>query len=126
MAQSRKYRSKKCTYNDIDFDSTLERDYYIYLKNNKEKLGICDIQLQVPFILQEKCRVNGKALREIKYTCDFLLAYLDGHEEVIDTKGSKFNCTNEFKLKWKMLKFKHRDEYIYRIVSKKKGEFIDI
>ncbi|NFS29005.1 DUF1064 domain-containing protein [Clostridium botulinum] len=42
------YRGKKYTYNNIEFDSSPEKDYYIKLMNDK---GVSNLQVHPKFIL---------------------------------------------------------------------------
>ena len=83
-----KYGAIKCKYNGIEFDSKKERDRYIELKQ-LERLGIIsDLQLQVPFVLQDGFEFNGKKILPIKYIADF--TYWENGELVIeDVKREK-------------------------------------
>ena len=49
-----KIKHKKTTVDNITFDSKTEANYYEYIRDNKEKLNIKEIELQPQFILQEK------------------------------------------------------------------------
>ena len=93
----------KVCYEGISFASKLERDYYIYLKTQ----DIRDLQVQVPFILQEKFRLNGKMIREIKYIADFTYYDKEDKFHVIDTKGW---LTDVFKLKAKLFAYRYKTE----------------
>ena len=42
------------TVDGIKFDSETEAKYYMYIRDNKEKLNIKEIELQPEFILQQK------------------------------------------------------------------------
>lgn len=119
-----RYYHKKTVVNNIVFDSETEAKYYLYLIENKAKLGIKGFDRQKEFIIQPKYiltpegeridYVNDKQFKKeqkkypgctiaaIKYVCDFKITYLDGRVEVIDIKGVK---TPEFKIKEKMFNF---------------------
>ena len=80
--------TEKRTYNGIVFDSILEMKYYRDVLLPKVESGeIINYVLQKPYELQPKFVHNGKTIRPIQYVADFYIAYKDGSEEVIDTKG---------------------------------------
>lgn len=100
-----KYRSRKTEVDGITFDSAKEAKYYIELKLRQKAGEIASFELQPTFILQEGFRTkNGKKEREIRYKADFRVVYLDGREEIVDTKGYK---TKDYLLKRKMLLFRY-------------------
>lgn len=94
-----KYKAKKKEIDGISFDSHSEAQYYLYLKDKKEKGEILDFFLQPKFTLQEAFEKNGKKFREIKYIADFEILYPNGDREVVDVKGFE---TPDFKIKKKM------------------------
>lgn len=80
--------TEKRTYNGIVFDSILEMKYYRDVLLPKVESGeVINYVLQKPYELQPKFVHNGKTIRPIQYVADFYIAYKDGSEEVIDTKG---------------------------------------
>lgn len=80
--------TEKRTYNGIVFDSILEMKYYRDVLLPKVESGeVTNYVLQKPYELQPKFVHNGKTIRPIQYVADFYIAYKDGSEEVIDTKG---------------------------------------
>ena len=80
--------TEKRTYNGIVFDSILEMKYYRDVLLPKVESGeVINYVLQKPYELQPKFVHNGKTIRRIQYVADFYIAYKDGSEEVIDTKG---------------------------------------
>ena len=80
--------AEKRTYNGIVFDSILEMKYYRDVLLPKVESGeVINYVLQKPYELQPKFVHNGKTIRPIQYVADFYIAYKDGSEEVIDTKG---------------------------------------
>ena len=99
-----KYHNKKVEIDGIKFDSTMESEYYLYLKDLKEKGIVTNFEMQVKYLLQEKFKYKETTIREINYIADFKVTYSDVHEEVIDVKGQ---ILNDFKLKRKMLIFKY-------------------
>lgn len=119
-----KYHNIKCEYNGLKFDSKTEMEYYKHLLELQEKGIVKEIKTQIPYALQDKFKYKGKTQREINYVADFVVLYSDGHEEVIDTKGSLHNIDPVFKLKRKLLlcKYPHID---FRVIIKegKKGDY---
>lgn len=81
------------------------------------------MQIQVPFLLQESFKFDGKTIRPIKYVADFVYVK-DGITYVEDVKPSPILATADFKLKWKMLKNRYRDMYKYIIVYREKGNWV--
>lgn len=102
-----KYGAAKVHVNGIKFDSIMEAKYYVYLlKEKATKKNIREIKMQVPFILQEKIRKNGKTILPINYIADFVIEYTNDTTRVVDIKGA---VTADFKLKRKMFEFKYRN-----------------
>ena len=110
-----KYKNKKVEYNGIVFDSTKEKNRYIFLKAQEELGKIHDLQLQVkyeliPAIKEEyvehlktKDRVKTRTVQlAITYTCDFQY-YKNGELVIEDVKSSPKMLTKEYALKKKML-----------------------
>ena len=102
-----KYKNKLKTIDGITFHSRKEANYYQELKFRKMGKDIVDFVLQPKFELQEGFRLNGKKIRPITYKADFLIHHNDGTKEVVDVKGYR---TEVFNIKWKMLKYLHKDE----------------
>lgn len=82
-----KYGNRKIVVDGISFDSKEEARYYELLKRKKAKGEIINFELQPRYILQPAFKHNGKTIRSITYTADFLVYHLNGSEEVIDVKG---------------------------------------
>lgn len=95
-----KYHAKKTTVDGMTFDSKKEADYYCELKMRRMAKEIIDFDLQVPFVLQDSFKHDGKTIRAIKYIADFVVKHKDGSEEVVDVKGMR---TDVYMLKKKML-----------------------
>jgi|TARA_R100000734_G_scaffold19149_2_gene18624 hypothetical protein len=84
---------KKVMQDGIKFDSKLELYFYNLLK--KEKIPFI---FQEKFVLLQKFRYNGSAVREMTLTVDFSIPQ---HDMIVDTKGFQ---RNDNKIKWKLLK----------------------
>lgn len=105
-----KYGAIKCKYNGIEFDSKKERDRYIELRKLEITGIISDLQLQVPFVLQDSFEFNDKKILPIKYIADF--TYWENGELVIeDVKGKK---TAVYELKKKMFMYRYK-KYIREV-----------
>jgi len=116
--KSNKLHAIKKNVDGITFHSTLESEYYIYLKQQKKEGLIKDFSLQPKFVLQEKFIVIDKVIYKgshtdfkklqrkfgntqaaITYTADFLIINNDNSEVLIDTKGK---TTDVFTIKKKL------------------------
>lgn len=115
-----KYNNKKAYIGELKFDSQLEAEYYTYLQENKDELGICKIELQVPFLLIDTIKYNGHTYSKIQYKRDFKVIYNNGIIEVLDTKGVE---TSVFRLKRRLLLERYPDINFY-CVNKVKGKWI--
>jgi hypothetical protein len=82
-----KYKARKTTVDNIQFDSAAEARYYVELKLLKRAKKIKDFERQPVFVLVEPFKKNGKKYRGTKYKADFLVTNLDGSQEVVDVKG---------------------------------------
>ena len=100
-----KYHNQKTTVDGIVFDSKHEADAYCRLLLYKRANLVKDIELQVPFELQEGYEFNGKKIRPITYVADFVFIDCDGIKHVVDAKGMR---TEVYKIKKKMFEFKYR------------------
>jgi len=109
-----KYGNKKTVVDGIKFDSKKEAAYYQELKLRKRARDIIDFELQPKFTLQPSFKKDGKTIRAITYTADFIV-YSDGKTEIVDVKASKFFQTNVFRIKWKMLQYKLRNDEGYTL-----------
>ncbi|WP_342441496.1 DUF1064 domain-containing protein [Lysinibacillus sp. FSL K6-0075] len=79
--------AKKCIYNYIEFDSETERDYFIFLINQKEKGLIKDFERQVRYVVQKGFILQGKKKLDRIYTADFVVVFNDNSKILIDVKG---------------------------------------
>lgn len=100
-----KYRNKKIVIDNIKFDSKLEANRYAELELLQRTKVISNLKLQVPFVLQEGFKKNGKSYQAIKYIADFVYEE-NGRTVVEDTKGVE---TDVFKIKHKLFEKKYPD-----------------
>jgi hypothetical protein len=115
----RKYGNKSVIHDGIKFASTVEGDYYLYLKQLQEEGIISNLRMQVPYEIipavwgTRTVQLKTKS-KEVKYSiqkathylADFV--YIDtatGKEHVIDVKGRTAPLTQEFKLKRKLMQY---------------------
>lgn len=107
------------------FDSKTEADYYEVLLKRQNEGEISNLDRQRPFILQEKFKMdNGEGVRKIEYFSDF--TYIEnGQLVIIDAKGSLFNIEETYKIKWKLLKYIHKD-CRFEIILKSKDVWYNI
>ena len=116
-----KYNNRRMAVDGYIFVSKDEAKYYELLKDKKAKGLIVNFELQPNYELQPSFKRDGKTIRAITYTADFLIYHLDGSEEVIDVKGMEtqqgimrrkmFWCKYpEQKLTWLCRNLKHGDE----------------
>lgn len=101
MAKS-KYGNKKVTVDCIEFDSKLEADYYLHLKQLHKDGVVESFEMQKQYILLDAYVMNGKKRQSMKFTLDFVVHYADGTVQVVDIKGSKFAVSRDFPLRKKM------------------------
>lgn len=89
-----KYGNKRCVFNNIKFDSILERDRYIVLNDMAARGEIHSLLLQPVFALE----INSMKICD--YRADF--SYIDkaGLYHVEDAKGVK---TKEYSIKKKLM-----------------------
>lgn len=113
-----KYNSKKIVIDGIKFDSKVEGEFYIYLKDLKEQGKIKDIILQEKLILQEGFKKDGKTFRPITYTVDFTFKTNKGELIRVDVKGME---TQQGNLKRKMYEYKYKEPLYWVAKSKKYG-----
>lgn len=100
-----KYNNKKTQVDMYVFDSALEAKRYRQLALLERAGEISNLRLQVPFLLQDSFRKNGKTFRKIEYIADFVYEE-KGKKIVEDTKGVK---TDVFKMKQKLFEYKYPD-----------------
>ena len=119
-----KYGNVKVVVDNIKFDSKMESNYYLYLKEQKSKNLIKDFELQPAFVLQPSFKKNNKAYRKIEYKADFKIIHNDDSISIIDIKGME---TTEFKLKKKIFEYKYKDLHLKCLTYiKKYGGWIEL
>lgn len=118
-----KYKARKTVVDGLNFDSKLESDYYIHLKEKQLRGEIQSFHLQPIFTLQEGFRKNGKWIRPILYKADFEIINLDDSIEIVDVKGFE---TADFKIKKKL--FEKKFDYSLTLVKyvKKFGGWVTV
>lgn len=100
-----KFNAKKIVYNGIEYDSTREAGFAKLLDSMNVKY-----QYQAEVTLQEAFSVDGEKIQDICLTVDFLVE----SEYFVDVKGY---ITQDFAIKWKMLKNKFRETRKYFLVK---------
>lgn len=108
-----KYNNTKVQVDGYIFDSVLESKRYKQLALLERAKQIKNLRLQVPFLLQESFRKNGKVYKKIEYIADFVYEE-NGQTVVEDTKGIK---TDVFKIKQKLFEYRY-PELTLHIVTK--------
>lgn len=109
-----KYGNIKTEYNGVVFMSKKESKYAEQLdflkKASKDHERVVSYEMQIPFVLQDAFVDGmGEKHNKITYVSDFVVTYADGRVEVHDVKPSTGFTTNIFKLKKKMLLYRHKD-----------------
>lgn len=102
------------------FDSIKEFHRWNELKTLEKTGVLCKLERQKKFVIQPAFKYKDEKIREIAYKADFFYQDKDGNFIVEDVKGfdrktGKFLTTEEFNLKWKLLKAKY-PEYEFKIV----------
>lgn len=108
-----KYHNKKIIIDGIEFDSEKEGNRYIQLKMLKKAGMIKDLQLQVPYVILDGYKKNGKTIRAITYKADFVYYDIFLKKTIVeDTKGYR---TEVYKLKKKMFESRYPELEITEI-----------
>lgn len=123
----RKYASKKVVDEVFgEFDSQTEYLYFLELKNKERSGEITDIKRQEEFLLVPSFKDSyGATVRKMVYISDFTFIDKEGKKHIIDCKGSMFNETNEFKVKWKLCKYQNPN-LIFELIVKIKDKWYNI
>lgn len=110
-----KYHNIKTEKYDQKWDSEMELDYYESVCLPKLESGeFQKVETQIIFILQEKFKCKDKTILPIKYIADFVIETKDGELIIVDTKGMP--PTADFKIKWKIMKYKY-PQYTYQCLK---------
>lgn len=118
-----KYNASHAMGGEIEFDSAMERDFYVDIILPGIEAGeFSDVELQKPFELQPKFKRDGAAVRAIVYVADFYYKTADGVEHVVDVKGF---ADAQAKMKRKMFWYRYPDiDYCWLTKIKKFGGWI--
>lgn len=97
-----KYHNKKVKCDGYTFDSQKEKNHYIALKQ-LEKLGIIEnLRMQVPFLLIDTIRYNGKTYPKTQYYADFI--YIQDDKLVVEDVKSEITRKDKvYRIKIKLL-----------------------
>lgn len=106
-----KTNAQKVFCDNIEFDSGLEKNFYLALKTAGYKKDE-DFNLDTEFVLQQSFKLHGKTIRDIRIYPDFLIR----GTILVDTKGL---ATPDWKIKWKMLQYQNGESYHYFTPSNK-------
>ena len=123
MARSNKFSSKKVSDKKWgEFDSTTEYKYWLHLIDMQEKGLITNLNRQKEFLLVPSFKDSYKnTVRQMVYISDFTFSK-EGKEHIVDVKGSLYNTTQEWKVKWKMCKYLYQD-YVYEVMVTLNGKW---
>ena len=103
--KTNKYNNHKCEFEGQKFDSQKELLRYRQLLILEEEGKIMELKRQVPFVLIETQKYNGKTYRSCKYYADF--TYREPNNPLLiveDVKGGKATQTTEFIIKEKLFR----------------------
>lgn len=115
IPKQNKYKNHKVQFNGRVFDSTAERDYYLFLLSQKQNREIKDFRCQPKYMLQESFKKNGKTVRAIEYKADFEITHNDGRIEIVDVKPSANFKTDVYKLKRKLFEKRYPGLTIHEV-----------
>lgn len=116
-----KWHNKTVEYDGIKFASTVEGKYYLYLKQLQQNGVISNLQMQVPYEvippvyveeikhLKTKDKTIKRCIqRATNYLADFVyIVTSTGEKEVVDVKGKTAPLTEGFRLKQKLMLYRH-------------------
>lgn len=115
------YNEKNDAYGTLkeEYDSEIEYRRSIELALLQKAGQISELKRQVPLLISPGFKRRGKTVREIKYVADFRYKTRAGDIVVEDVKGydrktGKFRTTQDFRVKWKLLKSLY-PEYIFAL-----------
>jgi Protein of unknown function (DUF1064) len=118
-----KYNAKKTIIDGIQFDSQIEGQYYLYLKDKQEKGWIAGFTLQPRYLLEEGFEKAGKKYRPIYYVADFEILNNDGSIDVVDVKGF---VTETAKMKFKLFNKKYHHKLSLVTYVRKYGGWVEL
>lgn len=115
-----KYGNTKIEWGGETFDSKWEWERWMVLMQMEAEGKIRDLGRQFKFTLQPEFSTEHEKVRAIQYVADFTYLEWAGRKGWVyvieDAKGFE---TDVFKIKWKMLKWLHRDTETKFILSRK-------
>ena len=98
-----KYKNQKTKLGGFTFDSKKEAERWVKLSLLQRAGEIHNLEKQVKYELQPKFTINGKVVRAITYTADFVYT-VEGKTVVEDVKGMR---TDVYKLKKKLFEYRY-------------------
>lgn len=102
-----KYNAKRTTVDGETFDSKHEAYRWIELRYMERAGLITDLHRQVPFELIPAQKEDGKVVeRAVKYIADFV--YTQNGKTVVEDAKSPATRTEVYKIKKKLMLFKHK------------------
>lgn len=112
-----KYNARKVTLEEygLTFPSEGEAWRYLELKQKQDAGEIENLELQPRFLLLKGFTYNGKRIRPINYTADFL--YIEPGNQRIVVEEYKGASSKDFPLRMKLFLSKYGDQYDYRIIK---------
>ncbi|PFK01367.1 hypothetical protein COI97_16000 [Bacillus cereus] len=124
-APRKKVNSVKVKYDGHEFDSMTERDFYIYLQNNKT---VTDIELQKTFHLLDGYEipsiVNKKGTRSVskkQYTPDFICRIVGQGYVAFEVKGSVKSIPRDLSLRRHLFESQYGIQLVIAVPDKKEG-----
>lgn len=106
----------------LKFDSWMEAEYYLNLRELQKQGQVKEIKLQPSFTLQDRIVKNGFVYRKMVYKADFDVIYSDGSRKIIDVKGLE---TQAFKNKRKLFEGKY-PELTLTLITWKHSQWMDL
>ena len=85
MMRRNKFRAKKVRADGYVFDSTLEYEYYLYLKST-----VPVVSMEAKIIVHPKYEFMYNGILLCTYTADFEIVNPNGSKIVVDVKAVKF------------------------------------
>ena len=123
ISKRSRYTSYKPIIDGIKFDSLMEGQYYVFLKEKELKNEIQCLTLQPEYVLQESFTKNGKKFRPIIYIADFRYQVVNTNQwMIVDIKGKE---TVEFKIKQKLFEYKFPDLSL-SVIQEYEGEWLTL
>lgn len=119
MRGKQKFGARKVEHDGIVFDSKLEGDRYLFLRDLERNGEIQNLRMQVEYELlprqskmvtvhmKTKDKVVEKFLEHpVSYKCDFQYEY-QGETITEDTKGSNKMASRDFPIRKKLMLYRH-------------------